>query len=125
MAIYYLSFYILALYILFLNLVNGTIISVKIIKESNLVDLNKYYFTLHNVGSLYSQEYRELQSKEKGLQPVIFLKILNYFIIYLFVRQCVHQWVREAVGGGEGVGEADCPLSRGSNPGLYPRTPRS
>lgn len=71
MAIYYLSFYILALYIPFLNLVNGITTSVKIIKKSNLVGLNKYYFTLHEVGSLYSQESREIQSKGKGLQAVI------------------------------------------------------
>lgn len=71
MAIYYLSFYILAIYIRFLRVVNGITTSVKIIKESNLVGLNKYYFTLHEVGSLYSQESRELQSKGKGLQAVI------------------------------------------------------
>lgn len=60
----------LTLYILFLNLVNGIITNVKIIKENNLVDPNKFYVTPYEVGSLYSQESRELQSKGKGLQAL-------------------------------------------------------
>lgn len=40
--------------------------SVMIIKKNNLVDLSKFYFTLHEPSSLHSQKSRELQNKEQG-----------------------------------------------------------
>lgn len=36
--------------------------------SKRIVDLSKFYFTHHEVGSLHSQESRELQNKGKRLQ---------------------------------------------------------
>lgn len=55
----------------FLFLLNGIITNIKIIKENNLVDLNKFYFTFHEAGSLYSQESTELQSKGERLHALV------------------------------------------------------
>lgn len=51
-----------------LGIIDNSIPCVKIIKENNLVYLSKFYFTLHEGGSLHSQESRKLQNKGKGLQ---------------------------------------------------------
>lgn len=40
--------------------------SVIIIKKNNLVDLSKFYFTLHEPSSLHTQRSRELQIRNKA-----------------------------------------------------------